>query len=145
MDKLTAFLLESNHIERIEGVRPEEITAAKVFLASGKLSIPAIEMYLSVAQPGAILRDRAGLDVVVGNHHPLQGSPHVKLLLSRLLKQINAGELNPFHAHVAYESLHPFTDGNGRSGRLIWLWQMGSSPLGFLHRFYYQTLRYSHK
>jgi len=36
-------------------------------------------------------------------------------------------------------------DGNGRTGRAIWAWQMqrlGRDPfaLPFLHRFYYQTL-----
>ena len=41
-------------------------------------------------------------------------------------------------------SNHPFTDGNGRSGRALWLWQMNNhAPFGFLHTFYYQTLENS--
>lgn len=44
--------------------------------------------------------------------------------------------------------LHPFMDGNGRTGRAVWAWAMqrdGQDPfaLSFLHRFYYQTLEYS--
>lgn len=46
----------------------------------------------------------------------------------------------PWEVHIAYEMLHPFTDGNGRSGRMLWAWQMRNFPLDFLHTFYYQTL-----
>ncbi|MEE8607239.1 MAG: Fic family protein, partial [Nitrospiraceae bacterium] len=55
----------------------------------------------------------------------------------------------PYTVHLAYEDLHPWTDGNGRSGRLLWLWMMVKRdgqmpPLGFLHTFYYSTLVASH-
>jgi hypothetical protein len=54
---------------------------------------------------------------------------------------------DPYILHVEYEQLHPFTDGNGRSGRAMWLYAMKKCGrleqglnLGFLHAFYYQTL-----
>ena len=50
----------------------------------------------------------------------------------------------PYEAHKWFEALHPFTDGNGRTGRIYWLWQMQkmglSTELGFLHTYYYQSL-----
>lgn len=50
-------------------------------------------------------------------------------------------KMSPFEAHKRYEEIHPFVDLNGRTGRAIWLWQMGGpGSLGFLHSWYYQSL-----
>lgn len=141
MENLHDILLESNRIEGIQTVEWPERKAAVDFLALDRLSIPAIESYLSIVQSGAVLRNKVGLDVMVGKYHPPRGGSHIRRILHSLLEQINDGEVNAFQAHIRYEKLHPFTDGNGRSGRMIWLWQMKSAPLGFLHTFYYQALR----
>ena len=94
-----------------------------------------------------MLRDREGLDVRVGKHFPPRGGPSVRAALIVLLNAVNeANSASPWDMHVRYEQLHPFTDGNGRSGRAIWYWMMWDWPsvqLGFLHAFYYQTLERS--
>jgi len=143
--ELTAFLAESNRIEGI--VRPvteEEIDAAEGFLALDSPEVSDLVRAVGVFQPGARLRDRVGLDVRVGAHRPPPGSPKIRTELASLLRF--AATYHPYATHHRYESLHPFTDGNGRTGRLLWAWQMLKQErwpglrLGFLHAFYYQTL-----
>lgn len=91
------------------------------------------------------IRSKPGMNVVVGSHRPISGGPKVAEELESLISRINWLDINIYSAHCKYEILHPFMDGNGRSGRLIWLWMMirehNQFPtLGFLHTFYYQTL-----
>lgn len=141
-----AFVRESN---RIEGIEREptvsEITATTHFVTR-PLTLDRLTDLLNVYAPGNRLRDNAGLDVRVGSYVAPRGGPEIRQRLVKLLDDIAASVLrdqmlDPFDVHVAYEKLHPFTDGNGRTGRAIWLWMMGGhAPLGFLHTFYYQTL-----
>lgn len=140
---LVDFVTESNRIEGI--IRPptmEELVVHEAFLALTKPGVADMTSLVFVLQPGALLRDQVGRDVRVGNYYPPPGGLHVRNDLRLLLGRL--GEHTPHSAHLAYEALHPFTDGNGRSGRALWLWMMrGDAPLGFLHHFYYQTLRAS--
>ncbi len=138
MNRLVEFVQESN---RIEGILrypfEDEIGAHERLLALDKITVPALEAFVAIVQPGAVLRRQIGLDVRVGNHIAPRGGLEIEQRLEGILDVMG----NPYITHLAYENLHPFTDGNGRSGRALWLWQMGGeAPIGFLHRFYYQTL-----
>lgn len=144
---LLSFIKESNRIEGIvRDPLPEEITAHELVLSLDALEVSDIEAFVGVVAPGKPLRDRVGLNVRVGSYRPLPGDPSIRDRLGAVLWKANDA-FDPYAVHVDYETLHPFMDGNGRSGRVIWLWQMlrqSDDPYalsrGFLHTFYYQTL-----
>lgn len=141
------FATESNHIEGIKAPEKHDIhyKALMTFLASKRLTTSVVEKFVLKIQPNARLRTEPTDIVWIGGQQaPL---PEFTLpALKRLLKKISDNEILPWNAHIQYECLHPFMDGNGRSGRAIWLWQMckfydWGFPIGFKHMFYYQTLR----
>jgi hypothetical protein len=144
MTGVERFVRESN---RIEGISREplqrELDAHAAFLALPTVTVEDLESFVSLIA-GVPLRRAVGQDVSVGSHVPPPGGPEIERDLARLLDVANADN-DPYEVHVSYELLHPFLDGNGRSGRVLWAWQMrrlGRDPfsLPFLHRFYYQSL-----
>lgn len=142
-DSLTYFVRESNRIEGIHrDPTKDELVATAQFVALDETpTVSDLIDFVKVIQPNAVPRFTQGRDVRVGNHIPPRGGPHVQAALLTLLGEIEAGTHSPYTAHQAYEHLHPFTDGNGRSGRALWLWMVGGhAPLGFLHSWYYQSL-----
>jgi hypothetical protein len=148
MPSLQDFVAESNRIEGIQrDPTKNEIAAHERFLETRVLGVALLEVFVSrVAK--ARLRDTDGMDVVVGLHVPPAGGSGVSTALERILEAVEVGDLTPWEAHVAYETLHPFMDGNGRSGRVLWAWQMerdglGAFALPALHRMYYQALEAS--
>jgi len=140
------FVKASNLIEGIKREPyPQETEMVEAFLALPEITIADVASAVSVFEPGALLRNQYGMNVRVGCHIPPSGSPRVAELLGDIVAMAN--DLEDIHmVHCEFQLLHPFTDGNGRSGRLIWLWMMmkrngGFFPeRGFLHEFYYQAL-----
>lgn len=143
---LRDFVIESNAIEGItRSPGPQEIGAYRDFLALVEIGVEDLEIFVRLVQPGAELRVREGMNVRVGNHFPPRGGPRALTQLESLLERVNKGA-DPYETHKAYETLHPFTDGNGRSGRALFLWQLSQWPdnpmtyRSFLHHWYYLSL-----
>jgi len=144
------FIRESNQIENIYRDPSEaEIAEYCRFMMLKKPTIKDLESFVLVYQPGIMLRDRKGDNVVIFGggkviHEPPKGGPYIRSSLETILD--NLEEDGPFLTHIKYESLHPFMDGNGRSGRMLWRWHMEKkamklSPLGFKQTWYYQSLQ----
>lgn len=146
--KLVTFLKESNAIEGIfRDPTAKEITVLDDFLKLSELSIANVENLVNVFQPGAGLRMRTGMDVRVGDYTCPRGGIDILDRLEEILADISgvlpaAPSNHPYAIHQSYLDLHPFMDGNGRSARAIWLWQMAidNFNLPFLQWHYYETL-----
>jgi hypothetical protein len=122
---LAAFVHESNAIEGImRDPTANEIEATRLFLQEGTLQLSMLKGLVKVYQPDAVIRDREGLDVRVGNHIPPNGSPKIPVYVERMFSSINGNfGYTPYQGHQDYEpcilSLMAMVDPVERSGHGI--------------------------
>ena len=143
-----SFIRESNRIEGINR-RPieKELIEYYRFMELPLITIADLVQFVKVYQPDALLRDHSKVsNVRIGNDIAPYSGVSIRIELDNIIHKANKRyKKDAFDIHSQYETLHPFTDGNGRSGRMLWLWTMRRAPLGFLHHWYYQSLENSRK
>ena len=141
---VTDIVRESNGIEDIfRDPSPAEMEAfyeimnAKIVTVSG-----LTDFVIACTGIGAPLRDRIGLDVQVGDCIAPPGGIEIAENLEDLLDETD--EISAYELYLRYENLHPFVDGNGRSGRALYHRRLGpngrSMRIGFLRDFHYRVL-----
>ena len=151
------FVVESNRIENIKGASIKDVAMTRNFLQKQSMDVDSlVDLALSYTDGYGRLRERQGQDVRVGQSIPPLGGPRIREHLEGIVEYANDPNSKAFELHVDFERLHPFLDGNGRTGRALWLWRLLrarvnpkehwathfiiQNPSDFLRVFYYQML-----
>lgn len=139
--RLMEFAKESNRIEGItnEGANERMFEKLEAFLKLKKLTVDNVCDF----NEWGILRELEHMNVRIGGNLCFPGGKQVTKYFESIINTLD--KRSAYINHVDFERLHPFTDGNGRTGRAIWLWQMRNQhdydlSRGFLHEWYCQSL-----
>lgn len=134
-DEALKYIHQSNLIEGIDSSKEDKQSlVAWNFLKKQSGIAPATLFTLHrLITQNQLAKHEAGyyrdVNVTVGNR--LCPSPHlVPHLMNNYLLDFSK-LLDPIEMHVRYEKIHPWVDGNGRSGRMLLWWhelKLGKKP-----------------
>ena len=132
---------ESNLIESIDDPAEDKRSrwAWKWFIQQPKITTEVLfELHrrITLKQLQASVRGKyRPCQVWVGRHVPMPPA-EVPVAMNLYLNQLNHhwSIFDPIAMHVEFETIHPFIDGNGRTGRMLLWWhqiQLGEEPTLF--------------
>jgi Fic family protein len=114
-----------NHFAAIKEVE-RWVVEKRDITARAILDLHQIVMRDLDAEWGGRLRN--GPVFIKGSRHTPPNAAHVSEQLDELIAWAGQSALHPVllaaETHFRFESLHPFFDGNGRTGRLLLNWQL---------------------
>jgi len=131
---LRKFIQESNKIESIEDIT-EIPYSVKAFNKIEKITVESIlkihKEIMSNLEPDIAGQLRDKVVYVGGRTCPTEDLENRLLALCLVTPETSIQALD---WHIRFETIHPFFDGNGRTGRLIYYWQcknIGVQPILF--------------